>query len=128
MTKNLSSNETQLNLKTPSDSLGADKQNKLNEANINVNQVLQKAFTKAGALPIEQMVSRASTNLAAELLKHLPHLGPHPLGQLSDPNELKDSILGLATLNLATPQLGQASMLFNAGAISSLFQLSLIHI
>ncbi|MDN5498416.1 MAG: hypothetical protein L0G80_00665 [Shewanella sp.] len=125
MTKNLSSNETQLNLKTPSDSLGADKQNKLNEANINVNQVLQKAFTKAGALPIEQMVSRASTNLAAELLKHLPHLAPHPLGQLSDPNELKDSILGLATLNLATPQLAQASMLFNAGAISSLFQLLL---
>jgi len=106
MTKNLSSNETQLNLKTPSDSLGADKQNKLNEANINVNQVLQKAFTKAGALPIEQMVSRASTNLAAELLKHLPHLGPHPLGQLSDPNELK-------------------AMLLNAGAISSLFQLLL---
>jgi len=121
---NLQTKAPELNTQAK-DAITADKHNKPNEANLSVNQVLQKAFTKAGALPTEQMPSRTSANLAAELLKHLPNLSPHPLGQLSDPSELRDSILGFATLNLSTPQLSQASTLLNAGAITSLFQLLL---
>jgi len=126
-TKGLVNHETQLNPNSPPkiDASATEKQNKLSEGNITVNQVLQKAFTKAGALPSEQQLSRASANLAAELLKHLPHLSPHPLGQLSDPSELKDNLIGLATLNLATPVLSHTSTLLNAGAITSLFQLLL---
>ncbi|GMA81386.1 hypothetical protein GCM10025855_09190 [Shewanella glacialipiscicola] len=37
--------------------------------------VLQKAFNKAGALPIEASPHNSSSNLASELFKHMPHLG-----------------------------------------------------
>lgn len=92
---------------------------------VKVADVLQKAFNKAGALPVELSRSNSSSNLASELLKHLPHLGLPPLSQLNDIDELKANILGLASLNLATPQSNQASMLMNGSAITSLFQLLL---
>ncbi|MCU7961500.1 hypothetical protein L5M28_02785 [Shewanella sp. SW32] len=95
------------------------------DTSIKVADVLQKAFNKAGALPIELSRSNSSSNLASELLKHLPHLGLPPLSQLNDIDELKANILGLASLNLATPQSNQASMLMNGSAITSLFQLLL---
>lgn len=87
--------------------------------------VLQKAFTKAGALPLEQLNGRPPDNLATELLKHLPSLGPQPLSQLADPDVNRADILGLAALNLANPQTSAAALLLNGGAISSLFQLLL---
>ncbi|MGL4614046.1 MAG: flagellar hook-length control protein FliK, partial [Shewanella sp.] len=89
-----------------------------------VTEVLQKAFNKAGALPNAQQSASFHINLAAELLKQLPHLSPQPLSQLTDPQSLKDDILGLATLNLASP-LQPSSLLMNASAITSLFQLLL---
>ncbi len=55
----------------------------------------------------------------------MPQLSPQPLSQLSIPEALKADLLGLATLNLATPQLNQAALFMNASAISSLFQLLL---
>jgi len=90
-----------------------------------VADVLQKAFNKAGTLPIELSRSNNSSNLASELLKHLPHIGLPPLSQLNDLDELKANILGLTSLNLATPLSNQASMFMNASAITSLFQLLL---
>ncbi|MGI2153074.1 hypothetical protein ACROAK_09330 [Shewanella oncorhynchi] len=95
------------------------------DTSIKVADVLQKAFNKAGALPIELSRSNSNSNLASELLKLLPHLGLPPLSQLNDIDELKANILGLASLNLATPQSSQASMLMNGSAITSLFQLLL---
>lgn len=95
------------------------------DTSVKVADVLQKAFNKAGALPIELSRSNSRSNLASELLKHLPHLGLPPLSQLNDIDELKANILGLASLNLATPQSNQASMLMNGSAITSLFQLLL---
>ncbi|MFB2649014.1 flagellar hook-length control protein FliK [Shewanella mangrovisoli] len=125
-TSTLTENELPLNLKPQAvDALLAEKNNKTCETTLSVNEVLQKAFTKAGALPLEQMLTRGGANLAAELLKHLPHLGPPTLGQLSDPGELKDTMFGLSALNLATPQLNQAAVFMNASAITSLFQLLL---
>ncbi len=125
-TSALTEDEQSLNLKPQTvDALLAEKSNKTSETTLSVNEVLQKAFTKAGALPLEQMLTRGGANLAAELLKHLPHLGPPTLGQLSDPGELKDTMFGLSALNLATPQLNQASVFMNASAITSLFQLLL---
>ncbi|MGL5392700.1 MAG: flagellar hook-length control protein FliK, partial [Shewanella sp.] len=90
-----------------------------------VTEVLQKAFTKAGALPEMSSSAARHVNLAAELLKQLPHLSPQPLSQLTDPQTLKDDILGLATLNLAASQLQQSSQFMQASAITSLFQLLL---
>ncbi|MFB2659188.1 flagellar hook-length control protein FliK [Shewanella mangrovisoli] len=125
-TSALTENEQSLNLKPQAvEALLAEKSNKTSETTLSVNEVLQKAFTKAGALPLEQMLTRGGANLAAELLKHLPHLGPPTLGQLSDPGELKDTMFGLSALNLATPQLNQAAVFMNASAITSLFQLLL---
>ncbi|MCU8044164.1 MULTISPECIES: hypothetical protein [unclassified Shewanella] len=95
------------------------------DTSIKVADVLQKAFNKAGALPIELSRSNSNSNLASELLKLLPHLGLPPLSKLNDIDELKANILGLASLNLATPQSNQASMLMNGSAITSLFQLLL---
>lgn len=95
------------------------------DTSIKVADVLQKAFNKAGALPIELSRSNSNSNLASELLKLLPHLGLPPLSQLNDIDELKANILGLASLNLATPQSNQASILINGSAITSLFQLLL---
>lgn len=95
------------------------------DTSVKVADILQKAFNKAGALPIELSRSNSNSNLASELLKHLPHLGLPPLSQLNDIDELKANILGLASLNLATPQSNQASMLMNGSAITSLFQLLL---
>ncbi|MGL5668905.1 MAG: flagellar hook-length control protein FliK, partial [Shewanella sp.] len=125
-TSTLTENELPLNLKPQAvEALLAEKSNKTSETTLSVNEVLQKAFTKAGALPLEQMLTRGGANLAAELLKHLPHLGPPTLGQLSDPGELKDAMFGLSALNLATPQLNQAAVFMNASAVTSLFQLLL---
>uniref|UniRef100_Q0HWX9 Uncharacterized protein n=1 Tax=Shewanella sp. (strain MR-7) TaxID=60481 RepID=Q0HWX9_SHESR len=122
----LSSNELPLNLKPlAAEAQLTEKTNKASESTISVNEVLQKAFTKAGALPLEQMLARGGANLAAELLKHLPHLSPPTLGQLSDPGELKETMFGLSALNLAAPQLNPATVLMNANAITSLFQLLL---
>ncbi|MFV0595782.1 flagellar hook-length control protein FliK [Shewanella sp.] len=122
----LTSNELPLNFKPlAAEAQLTEKTNKASETTLSVNEVLQKAFTKAGALPLEQMLTRGGTNLAAELLKHLPHLGPPTLGQLSDPGELRDTMFGLSALNLAAPQLNQATVLINANAITSLFQLLL---
>ncbi|MCS6124094.1 hypothetical protein [Shewanella baltica] len=95
------------------------------DSTMKVADVLQKAFNKAGALPIELSRSNNSSNLASELLKHLPYIGLPPLSQLNDLDELKANILGLASLNLAAPQSNQASMFMNASAITSLFQLLL---
>lgn len=95
------------------------------DSTMKVADVLQKAFNKAGALPVELSRSNNSSNLASELLKHLPHIGLPPLSQLNDLDELKANILGLASLNLAAPQSNQASMFMNASAITSLFQLLL---
>ncbi len=92
---------------------------------ISVNEVLQKAFNRAGTLPIEQPNTKAIANLAAELLKHLPQLSPTPLGQLSDLDQLKENLLGLAALNLTTPQLTSSPIFTHANAIASLFQLLL---
>ncbi|ABI38389.1 conserved hypothetical protein [Shewanella sp. MR-4] len=122
----LSSNELPLNLKPlAAEAQLTEKTNKASESTISVNEVLQKAFTKAGALPLEQMLARGGANLAAELLKHLPHLSPPTLGQLSDPGELKETMFGLSALNLAAPQPNPATVLMNANAITSLFQLLL---
>lgn len=90
-----------------------------------VTEVLQKAFNKTGALPNSPQGPSHHVNLAAELLKQLPHLSPQPLSQLTDPQSLKEDILGLATLNLASSPLQSSSLLMNASAITSLFQLLL---
>ncbi|MGL6122248.1 MAG: hypothetical protein ACRC1W_04320, partial [Shewanella sp.] len=95
------------------------------DAAVNSADVLQKAFNKAGALPIEASRVHNHSNLASELLKYLPHLGLPPLSQLNDLDVLKDNILGLASLNLALPQSSHSSILVNASAITSLFQLLL---
>ncbi|QYJ79915.1 flagellar hook-length control protein FliK [Shewanella acanthi] len=95
------------------------------ETKLNVTEVLRKAFSKAGAMPLEQLITKTGMNLASELLKHLPQLHPTPLGQLSELTELKDNLLGLASLNLASPQINSTSPYLNANAITSLFQLLL---
>ncbi|MCH1931736.1 flagellar hook-length control protein FliK [Shewanella sp. A25] len=95
------------------------------ETKLSVTEVLQKAFSKAGAMPLEQLITKTGMNLASELLKHLPHLHPTPLGQLSELAELKDNLFGLASLNLASPQINSTSPYLNANAITSLFQLLL---
>ncbi|SUI75529.1 hypothetical protein [Shewanella morhuae] len=90
-----------------------------------VVDVLQKAFNKTGALPIEASHFNSRSNLASELFKHMPHLGLPPLSQLNDLDFLKTNILGLASLNLASSQINPNSPFINASAISSLFQLIL---
>ncbi|MFT6124168.1 MAG: hypothetical protein ACJAV0_000300 [Shewanella sp.] len=94
-------------------------------------EVLNKALTKAGAMPIKQQLSQqVPHNLASELFKHLPQISPHPLSALSDPALLSSELYSLAALNLAHTQLGhstnsQPSPLFSGSAITTLFQLLL---
>lgn len=94
-------------------------------------EVLNKALSKAGAMPIKQQLSQQIPhNLASELFKHLPQINPHPLSALSDPALLSSELYSLAALNLAHTQLGhstsaQPSPLFSGSAITTLFQLLL---
>ncbi|WP_351189135.1 hypothetical protein [Shewanella sp. TB4-MNA-CIBAN-0142] len=94
-------------------------------------EVLNKALSKAGAMPIKQQLSQqVPHNLASELFKHLPQISPHPLSALSDPALLSSELYSLAALNLAHTQLGhstnsQPSPLFSGSAITTLFQLLL---
>ncbi|MGI2110730.1 hypothetical protein ACRN9C_15185 [Shewanella frigidimarina] len=94
-------------------------------------EVLNKALSKAGAMPIKQQLSQQIPhNLASELFKHLPQISPHPLSALSDPALLSSELYSLAALNLAHTQLGhstsaQPSPLFSGSAITTLFQLLL---
>ncbi|WP_350432846.1 flagellar hook-length control protein FliK [Shewanella sp. H8] len=94
-------------------------------------EVLNKALSKAGAMPIKQQLTQQTPhNLATELFKHLPQMSPHPLSALSDPALLSSELYSLAALNLAQTQLGhstnlQPSPLFSGSAITTLFQLLL---
>lgn len=94
-------------------------------------EVLNKALSKAGAMPIKQQLNQQIPhNLASELFKHLPQISPHPLSALSDPALLSSELYSLAALNLAHTQLGhstsaQPSPLFSGSAITTLFQLLL---
>ncbi|GGQ21854.1 flagellar hook-length control protein FliK [Shewanella litoralis] len=93
-------------------------------------EVLNKALSKAGAMPIKQQQTLQIPNsLATELLKHLPQMSPHPLSVLSDPNVLGHELHSLAGLNLAqtSSQANSAiaSTLYSGGAITTLFQLLL---
>jgi hypothetical protein len=94
-------------------------------------EVLNKALSKAGAMPVKQQLSQqVPHNLASELFKHLPQISPHPLSALSDPALLSSELYSLAALNLAHTQLGhstnsQPSPLFSGSAITTLFQLLL---
>ena len=94
-------------------------------------EVLNKALSKAGAMPIkQQLTQQVANNLASELFKHLPQITPHPLSALSDPALLSSELYSLAALNLANPQIShsgasQPSALFSGSAITTLFQLLL---
>ena len=93
-------------------------------------EVLNKALSKAGAMPIKQQHSLQLPNsLASELLKHLPQISPHPLSALSDPHLLSQELLSLAGLNLTQSQAQSnstmTSTLYSGGAITTLFQLLL---
>ncbi|MBB1322675.1 hypothetical protein [Shewanella sp. SR43-8] len=94
-------------------------------------EVLNKALSKAGAMPIkQQLTQQVANNLASELFKHLPQISPHPLSALSDPALLSSELYSLASLNLANPQIShssgsQPSALFSGSAITTLFQLLL---
>ncbi|MEO3682820.1 flagellar hook-length control protein FliK [Shewanella vesiculosa] len=94
-------------------------------------EVLNKALSKAGAMPIkQQLTQQVANNLASELFKHLPQISPHPLSALSDPALLSSELYSLAALNLANPQIShsgasQPSTLFSGSAITTLFQLLL---
>ena len=94
-------------------------------------EVLNKALSKAGAMPIkQQLTQQVANNLASELFKHLPQISPHPLSALSDPALLSSELYSLAALNLANPQIShssgsQPSALFSGSAITTLFQLLL---
>ncbi|MGX9462592.1 hypothetical protein ACWXWU_15355 [Shewanella sp. A14] len=94
-------------------------------------EVLNKALSKAGAMPIRQQLSQQIPhNLATELFKHLPQMSPQPLSALTDPALLSSELYSLAALNLAQTQVNssigsQASPLFSGSAITTLFQLLL---
>ncbi|KVX03582.1 hypothetical protein [Shewanella frigidimarina] len=94
-------------------------------------EVLNKALSKAGAMPIKHQLSQQIPhNLASELFKHLPQISPHPLSALSDPALLSSELYSLAALNLAHTQLGHSTStqplpVFSGSAITTLFQLLL---
>jgi hypothetical protein len=94
-------------------------------------EVLNKALSKAGAMPIkQQLAQQIPHNLASELFKHLPQMSPHPLSALSDPALLSSELHSLAALNLAHTSLSHSgsshpSPLFSGSAITTLFQLLL---
>ena len=90
-------------------------------------EVLQKALSKAGAMPVmTKTANQSPQNLALELLKLLPQLAPQPMTTLTEPNQLLGELHSITGLNLAqtTPPASQ-SQLFSGGAISTLFQLLL---
>ncbi|MBB1363409.1 hypothetical protein H5125_14780 [Shewanella sp. SR44-4] len=115
---------------TNNNALNNNASNKLNGDPAPI-EVLNKALSKAGAMPIKQQLSQqVPHNLASELFKHLPQISPHPLSALSDPALLSSELYSLAALNLAHTQLGhstnsQPSPLFSGSAITTLFQLLL---
>lgn len=92
-------------------------------------EVLNKALSKAGAMPVKQQHNlQLPNNLASELLKHLPQMSPHPLSVLSDPKLLSNELYSLASLNLAQSNLPTSTVsspLYSGGAITTLFQLLL---
>ncbi|WP_434930131.1 hypothetical protein ACRWQM_11895 [Shewanella sp. HL-SH5] len=90
-------------------------------------EVLQKALSKAGAMPVmTKTANQSPQNLALELLKLLPQLAPQPMTTLTEPNQLLGELHSITGLNLAqtAPPTSQ-SQLFSGGAVSTLFQLLL---
>ncbi|WP_392342969.1 hypothetical protein [uncultured Shewanella sp.] len=127
---NAPSNNALNNNASNNNALNNNASNKLNGDPAPI-EVLNKALSKAGAMPIKQQLSQqVPHNLASELFKHLPQISPHPLSALSDPALLSSELYSLAALNLAHTQLGhstnsQPSPLFSGSAITTLFQLLL---
>ncbi|WP_434952477.1 hypothetical protein ACRWQL_04045 [Shewanella sp. HL-SH4] len=90
-------------------------------------EVLQKALSKAGAMPVmTKTANQSPQNLALELLKLLPQLAPQPMTTLTEPNHLLGELHSITGLNLAqTAPPASQSQLFSGGAVSTLFQLLL---
>ncbi|UCX05295.1 hypothetical protein [Shewanella glacialimarina] len=90
-------------------------------------EVLQKALSKAGAMPVmTKTANQSPQNLALELLKLLPQLAPQPMTTLTEPNQLLGELHSITGLNLAqTAPPASQSQLFSGGAVSTLFQLLL---
>ncbi|WP_434940413.1 hypothetical protein ACRWQN_08105 [Shewanella sp. HL-SH8] len=90
-------------------------------------EVLQKALSKAGAMPVmTKTANQSPQNLALELLKLLPQLAPQPMTTLTEPNQLLGELHSITGLNLAqTAPPSSQSQLFSGGAVSTLFQLLL---
>ena len=88
--------------------------------------VLQKALSKAGAMPLMlQKNIQPPQNLALELLKLIPQLAPQPLSTLTEPAQLLGELQSITSLNLAQSHSPSQSQLFSGGAITTLFQLML---
>ncbi|MCT7941602.1 hypothetical protein [Shewanella holmiensis] len=89
-------------------------------------EVLQKALSKAGAMPLMiQKNIQQPQNLALELLKLLPQLAPQPLTTLTEPTHLLGELHSITSLNLAQSHTPTQAQLFSGGAITTLFQLML---
>jgi len=89
-------------------------------------EVLQKALSKAGAMPLMiQKNVQQPQNLALELLKLLPQLAPQPLTTLTEPTHLLGELQSITSLNLAQSHTASQAQLFSGGAITTLFQLML---
>jgi hypothetical protein len=87
--------------------------------------VLQKALSKAGAMPIvTTSLLTEKNNLASQLLKILPSLVSMPLTQYADPQQLQSQLASLTHLNLTQTQL-QTAPKFTGEAVTTLFQLLL---
>lgn len=87
--------------------------------------VLQKALSKAGAMPVgATSLVTEKNNLASQLLKLLPSLTSMPLTQYADPQQLQSQLASLTHLNLAQTQL-QTAPKFTGEAVTTLFQLLL---
>jgi hypothetical protein len=87
--------------------------------------VLQKALSKAGAMPMSTTsLVTEKNNLASQLLKILPSLASMPLTQYADPQQLQSQLASLTHLNLAQTQL-QTAPKFTGEAVTTLFQLLL---
>lgn len=87
--------------------------------------VLQKALSKAGAMPMSATsLVTEKNNLASQLLKILPSLASMPLTQYADPQQLQSQLASLTHLNLAQTQL-QTAPKFTGEAVTTLFQLLL---
>jgi hypothetical protein len=88
-------------------------------------EVLQKALSKAGAMPMSTTsLVTEKNNLASQLLKILPSLASMPLTQYADPQQLQSQLASLTHLNLAQTQL-QTAPKFTGEAVTTLFQLLL---